>query len=882
MKKNLYVMLFIALGIMILGGVASAQLVGETFPSHMGFVDVHFALTVNNAGNEYVVGLCNDTLATKEAELCCSFKLGEDGSLKALNGSAYSADNTVIVAAGDILDVQMTANLITNTYDVYVTTGDGRVTVANDYAFQVATDTLNSVLQTNSADVYVTNMTHDPFADIAMGDLYYDAACGMFQMNCSLVIPELDDMGVVWALTFADSGAKSWLDVGPVLKLNNDFTITARYAGTYMADTTVTYTSGDTIKVDMKVNIPAQSYTVILDKGDGRFPLATDYKFRNFVQTIRNLATYIDVDGYDWSGTAANIVVENLEIHDFLNVPFSDLPALAEVKGQFEAKFKISIDSLGSSGTVWCAGFCDTLAQSWADVGPIFKLNNDFTISARNGNSYSSDVSMTYATGDLLDVQMIMNLVAQTYTVIIDKGEGPVALATDYKFRNANIVANTMWTYMDAESEWGGDPAIITVSELELDDFADIAVGPYANALECTFDLMIESLGDSKGAVWCLGFSDSTASEWGDVGPIFKLNSDYTITARNGSAYSADTTVTYAEGDEFGVTIFVNVFTQTYNIELFNGTGDTIALATNYKFRNPAPIIDNLWVYQDAESEWCGDPANIVINNLETKAEAMPANVWQNVAIAEQDEAMIATFDLSVDSIGAKGIVWMFVFSDSASVDWSDPGPVLKFTKDYILTARNGSTYMAENAITFEQGDQFSVEMSIDVQSQTYSVIVTKNDQEPDILAVDYGFRNPCDVIDNVGVMIDYGATYSGTGDWGIISVTNFEISAGVSDVKDIVSSPIKYELYNNYPNPFNPTTQITYSLAKAGNVNLTIFNAMGQKVVTLIDQSMPAGQHNVTWDGKNYNGQSVAGGVYFCQIKSKNFIQNRKMLLLK
>ena len=80
-----------------------------------------------------------------------------------------------------------------------------------------------------------------------------------------------------------------------------------------------------------------------------------------------------------------------------------------------------------------------------------------------------------------------------------------------------------------------------------------------------------------------------------------------------------------------------------------------------------------------------------------------------------------------------------------------------------------------------------------------------------------------------------------------------------------------------NYPNPFNPTTEIHFSLPSAANVRLDIYNIVGQKVATLADGAFGAGDHNVTWDASGY-----ASGVYFYRLTTDDFAVTRKMLLLK
>ena len=93
---------------------------------------------------------------------------------------------------------------------------------------------------------------------------------------------------------------------------------------------------------------------------------------------------------------------------------------------------------------------------------------------------------------------------------------------------------------------------------------------------------------------------------------------------------------------------------------------------------------------------------------------------------------------------------------------------------------------------------------------------------------------------------------------------------------------PDWYRLHQNYPNPFNPTTIIEYDLPYSSTTNLTVFNIKGQRVRTLIDERQSAGNHTVTWDGRDSHGDVVASGVYFYRLSVGNVLHSKKMLLLK
>jgi hypothetical protein len=88
---------------------------------------------------------------------------------------------------------------------------------------------------------------------------------------------------------------------------------------------------------------------------------------------------------------------------------------------------------------------------------------------------------------------------------------------------------------------------------------------------------------------------------------------------------------------------------------------------------------------------------------------------------------------------------------------------------------------------------------------------------------------------------------------------------------------PNAFALDQNYPNPFNPTTTINFTLGKATNVSLVVYNLLGQKVATLVNDRMPAGAHTAVFNAKN-----LASGVYFYRLEAGSFTSSKKMLLLK
>jgi flagellar hook assembly protein FlgD len=93
---------------------------------------------------------------------------------------------------------------------------------------------------------------------------------------------------------------------------------------------------------------------------------------------------------------------------------------------------------------------------------------------------------------------------------------------------------------------------------------------------------------------------------------------------------------------------------------------------------------------------------------------------------------------------------------------------------------------------------------------------------------------------------------------------------------------PTEFALKQNYPNPFNPSTQIQYALPKESRVVISIYDLTGRKVRTLVNGTQSAGYRTVSWNATNEMGRPVSAGMYIYSIQAGDFIQNRKMVLMK
>ena len=97
------------------------------------------------------------------------------------------------------------------------------------------------------------------------------------------------------------------------------------------------------------------------------------------------------------------------------------------------------------------------------------------------------------------------------------------------------------------------------------------------------------------------------------------------------------------------------------------------------------------------------------------------------------------------------------------------------------------------------------------------------------------------------------------------------------SDIVEVEFVPTEFALYQNYPNPFNPTTKIKYSIPRASNVTIKVFDILGEEVITLVNEKQEAGTYNVDFDGSNLD-----SGIYIYQMQAEDFSSTKKMLIIK
>ena len=116
----------------------------------------------------------------------------------------------------------------------------------------------------------------------------------------------------------------------------------------------------------------------------------------------------------------------------------------------------------------------------------------------------------------------------------------------------------------------------------------------------------------------------------------------------------------------------------------------------------------------------------------------------------------------------------------------------------------------------------------------------------------------------------------SSNGPWSLTIDAGWVLSVDNNTIPEV------FALHNNYPNPFNPVTNIGYDIPELSRVSIDIYNIAGNKVKTLVSKEHQPGRYKVQWNATNESGAPVATGMYIYKIRAKDFVSVKKLLLMK
>ena len=132
---------------------------------------------------------------------------------------------------------------------------------------------------------------------------------------------------------------------------------------------------------------------------------------------------------------------------------------------------------------------------------------------------------------------------------------------------------------------------------------------------------------------------------------------------------------------------------------------------------------------------------------------------------------------------------------------------------------------------------------------------------------------------DNLAFLQGFG--YFSFGNTKILPRDTLDVGTSVG-IEDGDNLPTAFELEQNFPNPFNPTTSIRYTVNNAGTYKLSVYNVLGQQIRTLVNGFQTPNRYELTWDGRNDKGVAVGSGIYFYKLTGENQNITKKMVLLK
>ncbi len=433
---------------------------------------------------------------------------------------------------------------------------------------------------------------------------------------------------------------------------------------------------------------------------------------------------------------------------------------------------------------------------------------------------------------------------------------------------------------LDADYATGANPRAVLVADLDGDNDLDIATANYFpdsvtvllnNGSGEFFTRADYAAGD--GAV-SIAASDLDGDGDLDLVTVNYYDNDLSVLLNTGSAvflppvkYSAGVrpfTVTTAdiEGDGDQDLMIANSISDYISVLLNNGNGTFAPHVTYAAGDNPYSVfpadLDGDGDIDCAAANRDSDNVSVFLN-LNAKSVTMP------VATAGVDIFFVSDSDtLAVMNFASEALDSVTV---SAYIGELPPNILLGsywILRHFDITPYPADAIFEADLTLFYEQEEFD---SSGLAYESELGLYRYND-------VDSLWEFQGCVLDTIGNSV----TCSGIDKFSLWALTDSKNAVAVPDFVGIPTAA----LYQNYPNPFNPHTRIEYAVHRNCHVRLSIYNVQGQRVVTLIDERQEAGYKSLHWNGTNQHGLRVASGIYFYQLRAGDYIETRKMILLR
>jgi hypothetical protein len=280
-------------------------------------------------------------------------------------------------------------------------------------------------------------------------------------------------------------------------------------------------------------------------------------------------------------------------------------------------------------------------------------------------------------------------------------------------------------------------------------------------------------------------------------------------------------------------------------INQFNSTsGGGVTISGNMQYSGSLSAL----VKNAADGDFCPAQSSFALNKGLSCGTAQ--DFYGNPIVGNPDVGAIefANSTPSNDQVGPKLLDAVLINPITLKITFSE-----KVNPDF---AQNIHNYGISNSITINEAALNSTQTEVTLKTSAH--------------------KENVDYTVSVNNVIDIAGNRISSSD----NAANYELTTGVTSTNDgnsLSGAPAKFELNQNYPNPFNPTTRIKYTIAQPTNVTIKIYDMLGAEVMTLVNQQHVPGYYEVS-----FNGSNLASGTYIYQIRTNNFVETKKMMLIK
>ena len=258
----------------------------------------------------------------------------------------------------------------------------------------------------------------------------------------------------------------------------------------------------------------------------------------------------------------------------------------------------------------------------------------------------------------------------------------------------------------------------------------------------------------------------------------------------------------------------------------------------------------------------------------------------RDLAFDSQDNVYVTGVSYSLNPVNYENGI-----SDITTIKYSSSGDELFIKRFNYGAAINDSSENGADAITIDNNDNYYLTGFTGQGYSSYDYITQKYDKNGNLLwTTTYnGTNNLTDEaiavnLDDSNNVYITGSSNSitnnqfGSPDWLTIKYSQ----TNITQVEMTISEPKHFLLKQNYPNPFNPTTEIQFYVPEKSDVNIVVYDMLGRKVRTLFVGQVEPGTHTVQWDGLNIGGLRMSSGTYIYRMTTGNFVDSKKMILIK